>query len=154
GSAHAGHESGHAGEPAHAGAVDPHAWQSPANGIVYARNIAQGLAQADPAHAQDYQQRAEQYVARLQQLDEQIRQAMQAIAQDGRSVVVEHDSFGYFGREYGLRFLHILGLSKEAETSARELARLVDQVRQQCGAAIFAENASSSRMVQQIARET
>src|SRR5690606_5475548 len=47
---HAGHDHG---------SVDPHAWQNLANGVIYVRNIAQGLGDADPAHAAAYQARAE-----------------------------------------------------------------------------------------------
>src|SRR5690606_4949061 len=54
GDAHAGHH--------HEGNIDPHAWQSLANGMIYARNIAAGLAKADPAHASDYFARANRYI--------------------------------------------------------------------------------------------
>src|ERR1700732_5160276 len=34
--------------------LDPHAWQDPRNGIVYAENIAGALAAVDPSHAEAY----------------------------------------------------------------------------------------------------
>lgn len=157
GHAHAAHDAhGHGGHggPAHEGGLDPHAWQDLANGVVYARNIAEALAQADPAHAEAYRERGQAYVARLQALDATVRAAFAAIPAERRRVVTSHDAFGYFGAAYGVQFIPVAGVSTEAEPSAAGLAALVRQVRGEGVPAVFVENVQSPRLVQQVARET
>ncbi|MEJ5028258.1 metal ABC transporter substrate-binding protein [Comamonas sp. MYb69] len=143
------HGNGH-----HHGPNDPHAWQDVKNAIAYVRNIAKGLAKADPANAAQYDQQATQYIARLTALDASLRQRFAALPADRRSVVSTHDAFGYFAQAYGLRFVPVRGLSTESEPSARDLAALVKQVREERIGAIFVENISDPRLLEQLARET
>ncbi|SSW62067.1 metal ABC transporter substrate-binding protein [Achromobacter agilis] len=143
------HKDGH-----HHGDADPHAWQDLSNGVIYARNVAQGLAAADPAHADAYRQRALAYIARLQALDAEARKTFAAIPAERRKVVTSHDAFGYFGDAYGVTFIPAMGVSTDAEPSAGEVARIIGQVKRERVPAVFVENISSPRLVQQIARET
>lgn len=138
----------------HHGDADPHAWQSLANGVIYARNVADGLAAADPAHAQAYRQRADAYVAKLQALDASLKKTFDAIGAERRKVVTSHDAFGYFGDAYGVTFIPAMGVSTDAEPSAREVAAIIEQVRRDKVPAVFVENISSPKLVEQIARET
>ena len=150
------HGHGHGGEGGHHhhGDADPHAWQSLANGVIYARNVAEGLAAADPARAQAYRTRADAYIARLAALDASVRKTFDAIPADRRKVVTSHDAFGYFGDAYGVTFIAAMGVSTDAEPSAREVAGIIEQVRRERVPAVFVENISSPRLVEQIARET
>jgi len=151
----AGHDHDHDhGHGHNHGPNDPHAWQDVKNAIIYVRNIAKGLAQADPANAARYDQQATQYIARLTALDTSLRQRFAALPADRRSVVSTHDAFGYFAQAYGLRFVPVRGLSTESEPSARDLAALVKQVREERIGAIFVENISDPRLLEQLARET
>ncbi|WP_251864335.1 metal ABC transporter substrate-binding protein [Achromobacter sp. Marseille-Q4962] len=150
---HDGHDHDHGQAHSH-GDLDPHAWQNLANGVIYVRNIAEGLAAADPAHAEAYRRRAEAYAARLQALDASLRKTFAAIPAERRKVVTSHDAFGYFGEAYGVSFLPVAGISTDAEPSAGDVARLIEQVRREHVPAVFVENISSPRLVQQIARET
>lgn len=136
------------------GPEDPHAWQSLTNAAIYARNIVNALAAADPANAGDYQQRADAYIARINALDANLRQAFGAIDASRRKLVTSHDAFGYFGDAYGVTFIPVSGLSTSAEPSAGDLARLIKQVKNDKVSAVFLENISSPRLAQQIARET
>ncbi|CAM4202432.1 metal ABC transporter solute-binding protein, Zn/Mn family [Kerstersia similis] len=138
----------------HHGEFDPHAWQDPRNGILYARNIERALIAADPEHAEGYRQRANDYVARLQALDGRLRASFGALPQDHRKVVVAHAALDYFGQAYGLVFLPVAGQSTAAEPSAAEMARLIKQIRDEHINAVFIENVSRSRLADQIARET
>lgn len=151
----AGHDHGHGHHHGHNhGPQDPHAWQDVRNAIVYVRNIAQGLVKADPANAAQYDQQARQYIARLTALDASLRQRFAALPAERRSVVSTHDAFGYFAQAYGLRFVPVRGLSTESEPSARDMAALVKQVREERIGAIFVENISDPRLLEQLARET
>lgn len=146
-----GHETGHRH---HHGDLDPHAWQSLANGAVYARNIGAGLAAADPERAEAYRERTQAYIARIEALDARIRATFAAIPAARRQVVTSHDAFGYFGDAYGVRFIAVAGFSTDAEPSAADMARIVEQVKRERVPAVFVENIASPALVRQIARET
>lgn len=152
---HHDHDHGHHGEHGHHhGDLDPHAWQDLANGAIYARNIARAFAEADPAHAQAYRQRADAYVARIEALDQRVRQLFEAIEPARRKVVSSHDAFGYFGQAYGVRFIALAGVSTDAEPSAADMARIIEQVRRESVPAVFVENIANPRLAQQLTRET
>jgi zinc/manganese transport system substrate-binding protein len=143
------HADAHDHEP-----VDPHAWQDLSNGLIYARNIGEALAKADPAHADDYRKATDAYVARLQQLDSEVRTKLQAIPKERRKIVTSHDAFGYFGKAYDVTFVAPVGMSTDAEASAAAVARIIDQIRQEDITAVFVENITNTKLVDRISSET
>lgn len=147
---HAAHGSGHH----HDGDLDPHAWQDLANGMIYVRNIAEGLAQIDPNHADQYRQRAQAYIDRLKAEDQAVRDQLATIPVARRVMMTSHDAFGYFGHAYGIRLISIVGISSEAEPTARMIASLIDQIRAEHIHALFLENAANPKLMQRIAQET
>lgn len=136
------------------GEFDPHAWQDPAIGIVYVRNIAAALIEADAANADLYRQRSEAYIARLETLDAEIRQQLAEIPAERRKVVTSHDSLGYFAQAYQFQFYAPQGASTEAEASAGDVARIIDLIRDEGITAVFLENSASPRLLEQITSET
>ncbi|MBV6272604.1 metal ABC transporter substrate-binding protein [Alcaligenaceae bacterium CGII-47] len=138
----------------HDGNLDPHAWQDLSNGVVYVRNIAHGLAEVDPGHAQQYWQRAQAYIARLQAEDRAVRDRLAKIPAAQRVMMTSHEAFGYFGHAYGIRLISIVGISSEAEPTARTIASLIDQIRTEHIHALFLENAANPKLMQRIAQET
>jgi len=151
GHGHGGHGHGHA--HAH-GEHDPHAWQNVAHVRVYVRHIADALCAADAAGCDFYRQRAQAYDAVLGALDADIRAAWAPIAPAQRQVIVAHDAFAYYGQAYGVRFLAARGVSADSEPTARGIVRLVQQIRQEQVRALFVENVTDPRLIEQIARET
>lgn len=142
------------GYPQAAKDFDPHAWQNIRNGIVYVQNIADALAEKDPANALVYRANAESYITELKKLDGWVKSEISKLPQEKRKVITTHDAFGYFGDAYGVEFISPLGIGNEAEPSAKELAALIDQVRREKIRALFIENLSDPRMMETIARET
>jgi zinc/manganese transport system substrate-binding protein len=137
-----------------AAGLDPHAWQDVGQARRYAATLAAALAQAHPAGAAYYRQRAAAYDAELAALDQEIRQGVAALPPERRLVVTNHDAFGYFARAYGIRFLAPVGLSSNAEPTAGGVAALIRQIRQVRAPAIFMENISDPRLLERIQRET
>ncbi|GMG85488.1 metal ABC transporter substrate-binding protein [Paralimibaculum aggregatum] len=136
------------------GVFDPHAWQSLRNAAIYAANIAKALAEADPQNAAAYEQNRAAYVAEIEALDAEIRTTLAALPADRRTIVTSHDAFQYFGHDYGLTFLAPQGLSTESEASAKDVARLIERIRKEKISAVFVENITDRRLLEQIARET
>lgn len=132
--------------------TDPHAWNSAANGAIYAANIAKALAAADPAHAATYQANGLRYEAELKNLDAWARSEVASIPAAKRKVITSHDAFGYLGAAYGIEFHAPVGFSTESEASAGDIAKLIDQIKQEHIKAVFIENATDPRLVQQVAK--
>lgn len=144
-----GDEHGH-----HHGEFDPHAWLSLKNAIIYVDNITAGLAKIKPDSASTFYQNRALYVAKLESLDQEITDMMNALPESARTIVTSHDAFQYFGRAYGLTFLAPQGLSTESEASAQDVAKMIKQIRAQGISAVFVENVADPRLLEQIANET
>ena len=112
------------------------------------------MAQTDPATAADFYQNRAAYVAEIEALDAEIREILAGLPADRRTVVASHDALQYFGRDYGLAFVAPQGLSTESEASAKDVARLIQQIREQSIDAVIVENIGDPRLMRRIADET
>jgi ABC-type Zn uptake system ZnuABC Zn-binding protein ZnuA len=135
---------------------DPHWWQDPRNAILAVEAIRAALAKADPAGARAYARRASAYTAKLRALDGAIARCVDRVPAAKRKIVTTHDALGYFARRYGVEVIGavIPSLSTQAQASARDVDRLVDQIRAERVQAIFPEAAVSQKLEQAIAGET
>lgn len=132
--------------------TDPHAWNSAKNGEIYARNVMEALIKADPEDADYFKKSGEAYIAQLAKLDEWAKQAFAKVPVEKRKVMTSHDSFGYFGQEYGVKFLAPVGVSTESEASANDVGALIQQLKDEKISAYFIENQTDPRLVEQIAK--
>jgi zinc/manganese transport system substrate-binding protein len=142
------------GEGEDKGKVDPHAWQSIANAKIYVGNIRDGLIAADPSDKADYEANAKAYLGKLDQLETEVKAAIASIPPKNRKIITTHDAFGYFGHAYGMAFIAPQGVSTDTEPSAKDLAKIIRQIKAQHIPAVFLENISDDRLMQQIARES
>lgn len=134
--------------------VDPHAWNSAANGAQYAQNIVKGLISADPEDKEALRKSGEDYIAKLKTLDDWAKKRFTGIPEAKRIVLTSHDAFGYFSRAYNVRFLAAQGLSSESEASAKDVAELIEQIKADHVTTWFIENQLDPRLVKQIASAT
>jgi zinc/manganese transport system substrate-binding protein len=135
------------------GDADPHAWQSVANAKIYVANIRDGLSAADPAGKSAYEANAAAYLAKLEALDAEVKAAVEKIPADRRKIITTHDAFGYYAAAYGVAFIAPQGVSTESEVSARDVAKIITQIRKQKIPAVFLENVTDKRLLERIAQE-
>ena len=133
--------------------TDPHAWQNPANVIVYVNNIRKALEQLDPAGAAVYQANTSAYVAELHALDTWAASQFAAVPADKRKVITSHDAFGYFAARYQLKFLAPQGMSTDGEASAKQVATLIRQIQREKIRAVFLENMANPKLLEQLSKE-
>ena len=136
------------------GGVDPHAWHSPANGLVYTANIVNALSAADPDGGAAYQADGARYAQDLRDLDAYARQQVAAVPPERRKVLTSHAAFGYLGDAYSIRFLAPLGASTDEGASAGGVAQLIRQIRAERVQAYFIESTNDPRLVRQVANAT
>lgn len=134
--------------------TDPHAWNSAANGALYAQNILAGLVKADPQDEAALNASGQAYIAQLRQIDGWAKSRFSAIPEAKRKVLTSHDAFGYFGRAYGVSFMAPQGLSSESEASAAQVGQLINQIKADGVHTWFMENQLDPRLVKQIASAT
>jgi len=136
------------------GGADPHAWQSVANAKIYVANIRDGLSAADPAGKASYEASAAAYLAQLDALDAEVKAAIDRIPADRRRIITTHDAFGYFAAAYGVSFIAPQGVSTESEVSAKDVAKIITQIRKQRIPAVFLENVTDDRLLKRIGAES
>ncbi|MDO8321033.1 metal ABC transporter solute-binding protein, Zn/Mn family [Rhodoferax sp.] len=134
--------------------VDPHGWQDPNHVALYVKNITHALSRIDQAYASSYQKNSEKYIRELNLLDQFAKNQIQGIPVAKRQVITSHDAFGYFADRYQVRFLAPQGLNADIEPSARQVAQLIRQIKQEQIKAVFLENMSNPKLLAQITQDT
>jgi zinc/manganese transport system substrate-binding protein/manganese/iron transport system substrate-binding protein len=118
-------------------------------------NIAAGLSEADPEGRADYEENARRFKAELEEMAAAIRELFAPVPPEQRLLVTSHDAFGYFARAYDLTQVGTVlpSVTTETEPSARQIQRLVDEIRGTGVRAIFTEEAVDARLERRVAQE-
>ncbi len=140
--------------PKEAGNPNPHLWMNPLYAARYAELVAESLAAADPANADDYQANAAAFAARIDVLDKAIAATLNTVPAEKRRLLTYHDSFAYFAPRYGFTVLGAVQPADFSEPSAQEVAQLITQLREEKIPAIFGSEVFSSPILEQIAKES
>jgi len=139
------------------GAPDPHCWFNVRYVKVYAERTADALAEADSAGADYYRANLAAYLMQLDSLDAYARQVIASIPQERRILVTAHDAFHYFGIEYGIEVMTVIGISTDAEPRPQDVESLVSLIQQHHVPAVFIEtsvSASLNNMVRKVSEKT
>jgi zinc transport system substrate-binding protein len=138
------------GAEEHAGGEpDPHVWLSPRLVKVQSQAIYAALAELDPEHETEYKANLEAFVADIDTLEADIREALTGL--DSRKFMVFHPAWGYFARDFGLEQIPVEVGGQEP--SAQELAHLIAMAREENIRVIFAQPEFSTQDAETIARE-
>ena len=143
-------EDGHALEIAY----DEHIWTSPVNAITIVEILCDALSQVDPENREYFEANAAAYTQELADLDARFRR----IVENGKRrmfVVADKFPLRYFADTYGLSYRAAFsGCSTDTEPSAKTIAYLIDQVREQEIPAVYYLELSSHRTAEIIGEET
>ncbi len=129
-------------------AYDPHVWFDVSLWAACTDYAAEKLAEADPAHAADYRQRAEAYIAELMALHQTCKEQLAEIPKSRRVLVTAHDAFGYFGRAYDVEVRALQGISTADEADLEAVNQLVDLLVTRRIKAVFVESSVPARNIQ------
>jgi manganese/zinc/iron transport system substrate-binding protein len=131
-----------------AGHYDPHVWMDVRLWSKCAAEVGKILAEFDPAHADNYRARTDDYVARLTKLDEYGKSALATVPTESRVLITSHDAFNYFGRAYGLEVQGVQGISTESEAGLQRINELVDLLVKRKVKAVFVESSVPRKNIQ------
>ena len=122
-------EGDHAGDEHDHGECDPHFWTDPANVAIWATNIAEAFAAADPANAATYRANADNFRAELDALDAEVEAILAGIPDERRVMVTNHEFLTYFAYRYDFEIVGVvLGATTLAEPDPQAVAALAQQV--------------------------
>lgn len=146
---HAGHShSGHTHE------YDPHIWTSPVYAMQMVENIVDALMEKDPQHAEEYRQRADEYIDKLAEVDAAFRQVSEESA---RRTIFFGGRFAmtYFVREYDFDCVSAYhDCSAESEPSISSVMRMIDEIKESGAKAVYYEEFADPKVARTIAEET
>ena len=139
--------------PESAGQPNPHLWPDPNLGLRYAELVQDQLAAMDPDNATYYADNLERFRSRVNQMDQAIRTAVATIPEPNRKLLTYHDSWAYFAKQYGMEVIGAVQPSNFSQPSVREVAQLIDQVKDLGLPAVFGSEVFSSDVLEAIASE-
>ena len=134
------------------GEENPHVWVSVTNAITYVNNIATQLSEADQANEEQYKSNAAAYVQKLTDLKDEMHSALDTLK--SRDIITFHEAFPYFAQEFDLKIAAVVEREPGSEPVPKELAEIIDTVKQTGIKALFAEPQYSSKAADTIARDT
>ncbi len=140
-----------ADEPA--GSLDPHIWLDFDNAKIIVGNILHALVTKDPANINRYKQNSDDYCKKLTDLDSSYKTAL-ASCKNNEIVYGGHYAFGYLAHRYALKYLAAQGFSPDAEPTAKDLSKLVEQIRKDNIRYVFFEELTSPKIAETVANET
>ena len=136
------------------GHPNPHLWPDPILALKYAELVRDALTSVDPENAEYYSENLDKFDQRIQDLDDRIKTVVDTVPPENRKLLTYHDSWAYFANRYGMQVVGAAQPSDFAEPSSREIARLIEQVKDQRIPAIFGSEVFPSDVLETIARES
>ncbi len=135
------------------GDPNPHLWTNVPFAMRYAEIVAGALSAHDPANAAYHQENLARFLAVLEALDAAILEAVQTVPEPNRRLLTYHDSWAYFAPHVGIEVIGAAQPSDFSEPSPREVAALIDQIREERVPAVFGSEVFPSDVLEQIAAE-
>ena len=130
---------------------DPHFWLDPNRMAAAATVVGQGLAKADPKHAQDYTTNASTLSKKLKELATQMVTGTKDCAHD--TFVVTHAAFGYLADLTDLKQVSLSGIDPDSDPSPARLREVADEVKKTGIDTIFTETLLDPRTADTLAKD-
>lgn len=146
------HEHDHEHEEGHSHEFDPHTWLDPNFYSQQAENVKNALIELDPANEATYTENAAKLSEELTALNEDFNVGLADLK--NRTIVVQHEAFGYLAHAYDLEQLAISGLANNAEPSAKQLAEMTNVVNERNIQVIYVDPTTSTTISETVSQAT
>lgn len=130
---------------------DPHYWLDTENMIIAANVLKDQFTKILPQNRDLYEQNAEEYIAKLKEIDRIYKAKLSTCKVD--TIIVEHNAFSYLADKYGFNVESISGLSPDAQPSAQIMADIINVVKEEKIGTIFFESFASDKVAKAIATD-
>lgn len=139
--------------PEEDGKPNPHLWTDPPLARRYAEIVRDTMAELDPDHAEDYASNYEEFSAVIDELDAAMRTSFATIPREDRKLLTYHDAYAYFAEDYDWDVIGAIQVSSFEDPTPRDVADLIDQVKEEGVPAVFGSEVFPSPVLEQIGRE-
>ena len=134
------------------GAYDPHYWLDIDNMIKMTQTMDAEFSKLSPVKAEQFHKNAAAYIAELEKL--KLEYAAGLAECKNRTLISNHDAFGYLAHANKLENVSVIGLSSDEQPSAQTVAHIVEVVKEHGMKTIFFEELINDNVSQTIAKET
>ncbi len=133
------------------GEFNPHIWLDPLRAVAQVENIRDGLIAADPGNEEIYRLNAEEYIAKLRALNEEIKEITSNL--ENKKFISFHSSFLYFAERYGLEQAGIIEPFPGKEPGPKYIRDLIDLIERENISALFSEPQFSPQIVETLSKD-
>ena len=140
--------------PEAAGKPNPHVWTNPTDVLSYLTIIRDVVAKADPANIETYDKNYAVMSSLVMSLDTAMKTATATVAVSDRKLLTYHDAYAYFARNFEYTVVGAVQPQSFEEPSPQDIAKLIDQVKNENVKAIFGSEVFPSPVLEQIGKET
>ena len=131
-------------------ANDPHVWMDVSLWMNVVKKISETLTELDPENATSYEQQAQVYLHKLEELHAYATAQVASIPENSRSLVTAHDAFNYFGKAYNMDVRALMGISTETKAGAKDVQDLATFIAEHKIKAVFVESSVPEKYVQAV----
>ena len=132
------------------GNFDPHVWMDVERWSEVVDGVTQTLAEAEPAQADGFRERAAAYTQTLDSLDAYVQSRVAEVPETRRVLVTAHDAFNYFGDAYGFDVRGLQGISTASEAGTADVRNLAEFVAEREIPALFVETSISPKAIEAV----
>lgn len=130
--------------------ANPHAWMSPTQARTYVDNIVTALSELKPANASAFRERGDTYQEQLDEIATRLETAVASVPEQQRVLVTCEGAFSYLARDAGLDEAFLWPINADQDPTARDIAAVIDLVRERDVPAVFCESTVSDRAMRQV----
>jgi ABC-type Zn uptake system ZnuABC Zn-binding protein ZnuA len=140
--------------PKEEGKPNPHLWTDPTYAAKYAGVIRDTLVERDPANADYYDANHSAFLVKTTALSDALTADQATIPAGGKQLLTYHDAYAYFAKTYDWEVVGAVQPSNFEDPQPKEIARIIDQIRERKVPVIFGSEVFPSKVLEQIAAET
>lgn len=120
--------------------LDPHAWQSPLEGIKIIENLSVCLKKQFPLDESNIEQNFIKIKNELQSLFDHYQRQFKSLPESNKKILTSHQAFGYLARDFKLQAYSVMGADSHHEPSAQKIQKLVDLINHEKIKVLFPES--------------
>lgn len=133
---------------------DPHIWQSPNLTKQALQKISFALIKIRPEEEQNIQSCTQEYLKKIDDEVVELKKSVETLPAENRIIATNHDALSYFANEFGFQIYSIVGLSDESAPTAKQLKKVISEVKNKKIPAVFLESTGNMRNIKTVSKET
>lgn len=134
--------------------VNPHSYLDPKLGIRMAGNLRDALIKVDPDNREVYEKNTEEYLQRLNKIDEKYTDVVNNLPEERRILVTSERAFQYMTESYGLREAYIWEIDTEELGTTEQIKSLIDRLNKEQPPVLFLESNVDPKPLETVSNET